>query len=324
MNYSEVRGFNYQPSYGTTSLENWVYFNPEIFELELRRGKEYFPKFNTVRLWLSWDAYHRQPERFKANFEKALDIADRIGLKVIPCMLNRWHDETGYDNGGVYIESFLYPACWSNYRRYYKEYVADIVAEHIADPRILVWDICNEPFSYNSTEGEYAEIIEREVEWLTELYNEMKSIDSHTPISVSIHPVHKRAGIERVAKISDVFLIHPYYFCSEDDIDNKEHQQEYIDDIEMYCEVAQKYGKELLVTETCWGALNDEFRSEIIKFTLQILKKYNIGFLAHALHYSKVADLHDVEDGSVGQSYNLAFTTREGFIRPGHDVFNDY
>ena len=70
--YSKVRGFNYQPSTGTTSLENWIYYDPNLAELELRRGKEYFPKFNTVRYWLSWDAYFRDPARFKVNFEKAL------------------------------------------------------------------------------------------------------------------------------------------------------------------------------------------------------------------------------------------------------------
>lgn len=41
MNYAEVRGFNYQPSYGSTSFENWINFDPEIIELELRRGKEF-------------------------------------------------------------------------------------------------------------------------------------------------------------------------------------------------------------------------------------------------------------------------------------------
>jgi hypothetical protein len=41
--FSSIRGFNYQPSYGSTSFENWCYFKPEIIELELRRGKQYFP-----------------------------------------------------------------------------------------------------------------------------------------------------------------------------------------------------------------------------------------------------------------------------------------
>ena len=43
---SKIRGFNYQPSYGSTSYENWIYYKPEIVELELRRGKFYFPKMN--------------------------------------------------------------------------------------------------------------------------------------------------------------------------------------------------------------------------------------------------------------------------------------
>ena len=119
IDYSKVRGFNYQPSYGSTSLENWYHFDPHIFELEMRRGKDYFPGFNTVRYWLSWDAYVRRPEEFKANFEKSLDIADHLGIKVIPCLFNRWHDRSGYDNGGVYLENFALPNCWAYYRPLY-------------------------------------------------------------------------------------------------------------------------------------------------------------------------------------------------------------
>lgn len=78
MIYSEVRGFNYQPSYGSTSFENWINFDPEIIELELRRGKEFFPVMNTVRLWLSWAAFVRNPQKFMADFEKALAICDRV------------------------------------------------------------------------------------------------------------------------------------------------------------------------------------------------------------------------------------------------------
>jgi hypothetical protein len=65
--------------------------------------------------------------------------------------------------------------------------------------------------------------------------------------------------------------------------------------------------KPLLVTETCWGSLDDQWRVENIKFTLKELKKRNIGWLAHALHYSLVADLHYPEDGPVGSPGNLAF-----------------
>ena len=54
--FSHIRGFNYQPSYGSHGLEIWGYgFDIAKIERELGLGKRYFPKINTIRLWLSYD-----------------------------------------------------------------------------------------------------------------------------------------------------------------------------------------------------------------------------------------------------------------------------
>lgn len=322
--YSKIRGFNYQPSRGTTSLENWIYFDSDLVELELRRGKEYFPNFNTVRYWLSWDAYFRDPENYKEKFEKSLAIADHLGIKVIPCLFNRWHDSSGYDNGGVYLENIMLPDCWGYYRDNYREYVTDIVSAHRGDSRILVWDICNEPFSYEQVTDIMRPFIKPELEWLTEMYNVIKDIDKITPVGVSIHKGHGREGLERIEPISDVLLIHPYFICTADTMNDAELRRQYIEDVEMNRNFAREVGKQMFVTETCWGALTDEDRVEIMKFTLDTLTRYNFGFVAHALHYSRVADLHYPEDGFVGHSGNLAFTNKDGTIRAGHEIFNNY
>ena len=326
---SKIRGFNYQPSRGTTSLENWVYYNPELAELELRRGKEYFPGFNTVRYWLSWDAYYRDPKGFKAKFEQSLIIADRLGLKVIVCLLNRWHDDTGYDNGGVYLDNILFPSSWCYYRPQYQAYVDDISKTYSRDPRILTWDICNEPFSYHRPEDEktmslIVQLIAQELEWLTELYQVIKKNDNTTPVGVSLHPGLKRAGLERINAISDILLIHPYFICNKDNFCDEKLRMDFEADVQINVEYAKEVNKQLLVTETCWGAYTDDVRVEIIKYTLGTLSKYNIGFVAHALHYSRVADLHYEEDGYVGTPGNLAFINKDGTLRAGHDIFNQY
>ena len=55
MDCSRVRGFNYQPSYGSSALEVWQGFDAGTVDLELGRGKKYFPGINAIRLWLSWN-----------------------------------------------------------------------------------------------------------------------------------------------------------------------------------------------------------------------------------------------------------------------------
>jgi len=324
VDYSKVRGFNYQPSYGSTSLENWLYFDADLFEVELRRGKQYFPGFNTVRYWLSWDAYFRNPAAFKRNFETALRIADNLGIKVVPCLFNRWHDKSGDDNGGVYLENIAFPNCWGYYRAFYLDFVRDLVEAHRDDERILVWDTCNEPFSYDEVTDFVRPFVDIELDWLTEIYKLIKDIDKTHPVGVSIHKAHGREGLERVNAISDVLLIHPYFICDADTIFDEELRAEYEKDVEMMCAFGKEVGKPMLVTETCWGALTDENRVEVIRFTLDTLSKHNLGFVVHALHYSFVADLHNTDDGPVGHSYNLAFTNKDGSLRGGHEIFNRY
>ena len=320
---SKIRGFNYQPSYGSTSLENWLYYSPDTAELELRRGKEYFPGFNTVRYWLSWDAYVRHPKKFIDNFEKSLCIADRLGLKVVACLFNRWH--CPYDNGGVYLDNILFPSAWCYYRPQYQEYADDITQRFSQDPRILIWDICNEPFTYwDPIDEEAIPFIPRELEWLTELYHTIKKNDGRTPVGVSIHGRHAREGLERIEPISDILLVHPYFKCTENTVYDETLRNNYLANVQLNVDFAKEKNKQLLVTETCWGANSDSARAEIVRYTLEVLSQHRVGFLAHALHYSNIADLHDESDGLACGAGNMAFITKDGTLRPGHGIFNDY
>lgn len=321
MNYSQIRGFNYQPGYGSTGLENWLYFNPSIVELELRRGKAFFPKFNTVRYLLSWDAYLRDPEQFAKNFEKSLQIADKLGIKVIPCLFNRRHDPD-LDYGGIYIDHFLPRYSFLlNKENHIDGYVQQIVSEHAGDDRILLWDICNEPFHYPDPDNVSIEIKNNELVWISGICDIVRGIDRNKPLGISIHPFHGIQGLERIEPLCDVLLIHPYYM---DELDDMDKRREYEEFVAANKEFSEKCNKPILVTETCWGDLNDMKRADIVRYTLEVLIKNNIGFLAHALHYSKAPDLHNPEDGPVGRPGNLAFINADGSLREGHDVFNAF
>jgi hypothetical protein len=320
--YSTVRGFNYQPSAGSTSFENWYYFRPELFELELRRGRQYFPKFNTVRYWLSWDAYIRDSKRFVENFETALAIADSLGLKVIACLLNRWHNDF-VDAGGVYLDNIIPGWGWCYKEGFYKEYFQAIVGGHKQDKRILVWDTCNEPFSYQLTFDKMGDIPNIEFNWLKEMYDYAKSLGASQPVSFSSHPNFNmtRAWDEKCAAIMDVLLIHPYYIGEQNDREKKAQYEKQLDD---YVAIARKSGKGLIASETCWGSLDDDWRVENIRYSLAELKKRQIGICPHALHHSLVADLHLPEYGPVGPPGDLRFINADGTLRKGHEVYNEF
>lgn len=319
MDYSGIRGFNYQPSYGSSGLEIWQNFDPAIISQELGRGKKYFPKMNAIRLWLSWDAFKRNRDRFSENFDTALEIAAEHGLAVMPVLFNRWHDYL-LDFGGIYIDHFLPRASWVQSENMFLPYLEAVVGKHAADPRVFAWDVCNEPFSYRRPVEEIPDIFKAEYAWLEETYNTCKRLGAEAPITVGIHSGHGRKGNQQIEPISDVLSIHPY--CQ---ADSPPHEKSaYEKSLDECVAFAAEVKKPLLATETCWGALDDEKRVATIRYNLAELKKRRIGWLVHLLHHSLVTDAHRPEFGPVGLAGNMSFIEADGSLRPGHEAFNEF
>jgi hypothetical protein len=297
--WSKVRGFNYQPSFGRNGIEIWCdNFNPAIVDRELGLGRQYFPKMNTVRLWLSPDAFIKEPKRFAQNFDSALKSCEKYELKAVPVLFNNWHSVP--DFGGISTEMIGY---WfgsfgqngeaANY--VFRPYLEAMFKAHASDSRILAWDLCNEPFNNGR---------EVFVEWLKHTYHLGKTLGAKQPISVSA------GDLPLVEPFSDVLMIHPYFAATQN-----------WDSMKAF---SHRTGKALLATECCWGAIDDAKHVEIVRNDLDILVKQNVGFLVHAMHESYVADLHRPEYGPVSSAEYMAFINMDGSLRAGHDVFNQY
>lgn len=319
MDYRLVRGFNYQPSYGSNGFELWRKFDAATIRIELGRGKRFFPRMNAIRLWLSWDAFVRDPVLFERQFDQTLAIAAEYGLVVMPVLFNRWHD-TELDYGGIYLDHFLPGSSWIQQGDLFGPYMETIVGGHARDPRVFAWDLCNEPFAYLRPVEEIPEIVEAEFAWLQSLYRRCKVLGAQAPITVGIHSGHRMAGIRQIEPISDLLSIHPYY-TDETHPGGKPGYEALLDE---YVAFAREVGKPLLATETCWGAVDDAKRVRIVRYTLGELAKREIGWLVYLLHHSLIADAHRPEFGPVGGPGNLAFIEADGTLRPGHDVFNEF
>ena len=319
--WAAVRGFNYQPSYGSTGFELWQKFDPKTIETELARGKRFFPKMNALRVWLSWDSFKYDPKRFAANFEAMLALHHKHDLKVMPVLFNRWHDSL-IDYGGIYIDHFQPLAGWGDNTKKFEAYLEAIVGGHKDDPRIMCWDLCNEPFSYKLPPD--SEIVKAEFAWLKSLYGYCKKIGAMAPITVGIHPNHGRKGIEEIEPISDFLSIHPYWIPPANNADDAKSRSRFERLLDDYVSFGVKVGKPLLANETCWGSLDDAQRVEIVRYTLTHLKQRNIGWMAYLLHHSLIADAHRAEFAPVGYAGNLAFIEADGSLRPGHEAFNEF
>ena len=152
------------------------------------------------------------------------------------------------------------------------------------------------------------------------MYGIAKRCGAQAPITVGIHTGHGLDGIRQNEPISDILSIHPYWTC-----DSPAHNtgafEKPLDD---YVQFAADTGKPLIATETCWGAIDDAKCVDIIRYTLQQLKKRGIGWLVYLLHHSLITDAHRVESGPLSGPGNLAFIEADGTLRPGHDVFNEF
>jgi hypothetical protein len=301
--YRGIRGFNYQPSYEATGYSIWRQFRPEKFETELGLGKKYFPKINTVRYWLSFDAFSVHQSGFTENFETALSIAHNLGLKVIPTLFNNWHSVP--DFGGISEEMLNY--WFLNYGKkgeaanyVFRPYLEKAVGDHANDNRILVWDMCNEP--HNSGNWQLTR------EWLLHSYRTCKEMGASQPVSVSIQGSPQQ--LKEVEAISDLFLIHPYFA-------KPELLSETVD-------FARQSNKGVLATECCWGSLDDAERAGIVASDCGNLSRAGIGFMPHALHESLVGDLHRPQFGLISSASSMHFIAMDGSLRPGHEVFNDF
>jgi hypothetical protein len=319
MDYSKIKGFNYQPSWGSSGFEIWRSFNGDRMGHELALGKCYFPGMNAIRLWLSHDAWVRSPSAFEANFNTALAIAEGCGLVVMPVLFNRWHDPA-LDYGGIYIDHFLPKASWVQGIDQPAAFAAAIVAGHAADPRILAWDLCNEPFSYGCPPQDVPDIAAEEYAWLASMYAIAKQCGAQAPVTVGIHPGHGLEGIRQIAPLSDILSIHPYW-TYDSPVQAKQDYEQLLDG---YVGFAAQAGKPLIATETCWGSTDDARRVEIIRYTLAQLQQRGIGWLVYLLHHSLIADAHRAEYGPLSAPGNLAFIEADGRLRPGHEVFNEY
>jgi len=314
--WSAIRGFNYQPSYGSSGFELWQKFNARTIATELDRGKKFFPKMNALRWWQSRDSFLRDPKRYARDFETTLALAAKRGLKVMPCLFNRWHDAT-LDYGDIYVDHFLPRTSGVQKPKMFDAFLEALVGGHKDDPRILAWDLCNEPFSYSRPPAEMPDIDKAELDWLKGLYDACKKLGAQAPITVGIHPW---VPLEKINPVCDLLSIHPYFVHN----NPKASKEDYEKSLDRDVAFALKAGKPLLATECCWGALDDKVRVQSVRYTLTQLKARNIGWLVYLLHHSLIADAHRPEFGPLSGPGNLAFIEANGSLRPGHSVFNEF
>ena len=311
----KVRGFNFHPTYSFGANEDWVMFDYSVWEKELLRGKELFPNMNTIRVWLSWNAWCKLEDRFITYLRQVVELCKANGIYVIPSIFNRWHDPM-IDGDGIYIDHFLPGSSWLlKYGDPFGEYIDALAKEFKDEEQILVWDLCNEPLAYDVNFPLKDVIMPYELDWLRRMADRLRAGGITQPIGIGSTGDQ---SMNVFGDICDVYLTHMY--CR-----SEAGAPVFEETVRTFAAEAKANGKPLIVSECCWGALDDLTRAKLVRITLDIFKKYDIGFVVHALQYSPRTDLHYREDGRMSPDVgNLSFMSKDGNIRPGHEIYCDY
>jgi hypothetical protein len=293
--YGWLRGLGMVPSWGAKIEDAWWFYDGARMREEVALAKQIH--VNCIRLWIEFSAWFRDPGKVTANFMDAVAAIAENGMKVMPCLFNRWHDNL-YDYGGSY--RILDIRTWKPQL----EYVKAIVTPLAKDDRVMIWDLCNEP---SAREGKGAEFL-----WLSDIAATVRGCGVQQPITIG---TMTGTNITAYAPLVDVHNGHPYA-----------HDRKGLEAlIAEFKAVQQQTGRPFLVNETIPGALDDKVRAEVTRFYSDMLSAAGFGWmgwvLREGLAISTRRDRHD-NNGINGEGFH-PFFTKEGKLRGGLEFLTE-
>jgi hypothetical protein len=297
--YSWLRGFSVVPSWGARIEEAWWLYDGARFREEIAPA----PKLgaNCIRLWIEFTAWMADPERVTEHFMDAVASIDAAGMKAMPCLFNRWHDAR-YDYGGCYTEDL--------YRDFAPKlaYVHALVQPLAADPRVLVWDLCNEPQAFDLG----ADWARKEYAFLQQVGERVRAAGAQQPITIG---TMAGGNIDTFAPLCDVLCGHPYCHTEAD----------LTAAIASLAAQQARHGKPLLVNECIPGCLDDQRRAAVARFTTRRLSEAGFGWMGWALREGKaISTRRDRYDGNgLDQQGFHPFVTRDGQPRGGLEFMTE-
>lgn len=233
-----LRGFNYLPRTAVNWNEMWQaeFFAPEVMEQELAWAHDV--GYNTLRTNLPFIVWQADRDGLHARIERFLDICERNQIKVMLTPM----DDCGFSGDHPYLGEQKAPvpdlhnsqAAASPGRNVVMDksmwgeveaYIRDIISTYKNDPRIVIWDLYNEPTNRMifTTTGEIAydeemetfshELMEKAFEWAREenptqpltvgAWHAPSILDRSLPIYE--HPTDRKA-----MELSDIITFHAY------------------------------------------------------------------------------------------------------------------
>lgn len=275
-------GCDFTPSTAINQLEMWQAdtFDPETIDRELGWAAEI--GMNTVRVYLHDLLWKQDSEGFLDRIDRFLTIADKHGIKTMFVLCDAvWnpHPKLGkqpepvphvHNSGWVQspdIEILRDPAKHDSLEPYFR----GVIGRFKDDPRVIVWDLYNEPG--NDGEGDAMSTAKKEelgLMLLEKMFTWARDVNPSQPLSVGLW-AHEWIG-PRATDInvfmrenSDVISFHSY--------DSPERTAERVGSL-------KPFGRPLLCTEYLARGNGSTFEKQLPYFKANRIAAYNWGLVA--------------------------------------------
>lgn len=278
-------GSNYNPATAINELEMWQAdsFDPARIDLELGWAEKI--GMNTMRVFLHNLPWEQDATGFKKRIDTFLTIADKHHVKILFVLFDSCWDPNPvagpqhppipgvHNSGWVQAPGAARLKDVSQYGKL-EAYVKDIVGTYAKDPRVIVWDVWNEPS--NDGGGNYAPTPDKKkfvATLLPQVFAWARSVDPTQPLTsgVWIGDAWGKESFDRLPEIeriqltqSDVISFHDYSW-----------PETFIRRVEQL----KTYGRPLLCTEYMARGNGSTFDGSLPVAFAEGIAMYNWGFV---------------------------------------------
>jgi len=271
-----IVGANYTPSSAVNAIEMW---HPDTFDLETidrELGLAASIGMNSMRVFLHNLVWENGGRDFKERINQFLNISDKYDIRILFVLFDSdWDPNPVYGTQkppvpGVHNSRWVQAPGEARLRdasRYHKlqGYVQDIVGTFANDPRVIGWDVWNEPSSpgggnYKSApdKGEYVALL------LPQVYEWARSADPSQPLTSGVWIGPDWDHEDKLGEIERIQL-------SQSDV-NSFHDYGWPESFETRVKQLMSYGRPIIATEYMARGSGSTFDG-----TLPLGKKYNVG-----------------------------------------------
>ena len=278
-------GCNYIPADAVNQLQMWQAetFNPERIDRELAWAQDL--GFNTLRVYLHHALWQQNAEGFVGRVDRFVSICGDHGIRPMLVLLDDVWSPTHAlgpqpaPRPGVHNSGWLQSpgravlddeSRWGDVERY----VVGVVGRFRDDPRVLAWDVYNEPGAPNNDAiraGEAPDKADKTRRLLARAFDWTRAADPTQPLTAGVWatPWDDPATLSPLNQLqlgrSDVISFHAYHKP---------------DEAKALSLALRRYGRPLLCTEYMARPMGSTFAALLPFFKEQKIAAYNWGFVA--------------------------------------------